>query len=346
MNTNIINSVSNVIRSSLGRNVSTKELNVICVKHAKTADLDDKLRGRLLRTFATTNDQSKKSKINDKYKEINAEYEGIKSKAVELRPFVYLAKAPYTGSLPKSEDMETWATDSAYLQSQGKNTPRQLALDICSSIKSMHLGNDGKLICSKSGLTAFIAINEKSKQIVISFGGTTSGEKNSSKLGNRAIANLGYINKQNMANAINGIGRHTPKSYSQAATLAANLKRLAPKGYKVIAVGHSKGAAEAEYAALSNGIRAYCFASAALSDHNYEKAMKKHYGDNWQLSQEDASEKIEHCFVKGDIIPKLGFGKHYGKITYIPSFDGVKPIAHHDKFDKYILAASESTKAF
>ncbi|MFY2510216.1 hypothetical protein ACN3E9_18690 [Vibrio pectenicida] len=337
MNTNIINSVSNVIRSSLGRNVSTKELDAICVKHAKTADLDDKLRARLLRTLVTTNDPSKKSKIS-------AQYEGIESKVAELRPFVYLAKAPYIGSLPSSEGMQSWTTDSAYLQSQGKNTPRQLSLDICSSIKSINLGNDGKLICSKSGLTAFIAINEKTKQIVISFGGTTSGEKNSPKLKNRAVSNLSYINKQNMANALNAIGNHTPKSYSQAATLVANLKRLAPGDYEVIAVGHSKGAAEAEYAALSHGIRAYCFASAPLSDHNYEKAMKKNYGDNWQLSQKEASEKIEHCFVKGDIIPKLGFGKHYGKITYIPSFDGVKPIAHHDKFDEYILAISDSDR--
>ena len=78
MNTNIINSVSNVIRSSLGRNVSTKELDAICVKHAKTADLDDKLRARLLRTLVTTNDPSKKSKIS-------AQYEGIESKVAELR---------------------------------------------------------------------------------------------------------------------------------------------------------------------------------------------------------------------------------------------------------------------
>lgn len=200
--------------------------------------------------------------------------------------------------------------------------------------EDFYSSDDNKIVCSKSGLMASVGINYKEKTVAVVFGGTTSGEINSSSLMKRAWKNRKFVVPQNKANLDNALTSQTPKSYLQASQIVKELAGIIPKDYSIVTVGHSKGAAEAEYAAINNflsdrPIEAYCFSSAKLNQQSYEKGMSN-------KDPEKVSKHVHHCFVKGDLIPYMGFGRHVGDVTYVPSGGKLDPISAHDKFHKHI----------
>lgn len=256
------------------------------------------------------------------------------SNITTFQQYSKLAAFPYTGEVNEKD----WFMAKAQPGMTKDNpclTPQFLSSELSTKHKKegFRLSANGNIVCSESGLTASVGINYKEKTVAVVFGGTTSGESNSSSLMTRAWKNRSFVAQQSKANLCNALTRHTPKSYSQASQMVKELAEIIPKDYRIVTVGHSKGAAEAEYAAISNfspgrPIEAYCFSSAKLNQGSYEKAMSN--------KAPQVADHIHHCFVKGDWIPRMGFGRHVGDVTYVPSYRRFSPISAHDKFNKYI----------
>ena len=147
----------------------------------------------------------------------------------------------------------------------------------------------------------------------------------------RAWKNRKFLVPQNKENLVNALTSQTPKSYLQASQIVKKLAGIIPEDYSIVTVGHSKGAAEAEYAAINNflsdrPIEAYCFSSARLNKQSFEKCM----------DPEEVRKHVHHCFVEWDFIPHVGYGHHVGDVTYVPSGGKFNPISAHDKFHKHI----------
>ncbi|ENM3803754.1 DUF2974 domain-containing protein [Vibrio cholerae] len=261
---------------------------------------------------------------------------GILQKNITMfQQYSKLAAFPYIGKVNDKD----WFMAKAPLGMTKDNqclTPQYLSSELSNkhTTEGFRLSDNGNIVCSESGLTASVGINYKEKTVAVVFGGTTSGESNSSSLMKRVWKNRNFVAQQSKANLCNALTCHTPKSYSQASQIVKDLAEIIPKDYRIVTVGHSKGAAEAEYAAISNflsdrPIEAYCFSSAKLNQRSYEKGMSN-------KARQEVGKHIHHCFVKGDLIPHMGFGLHVGDVTYVPSDGKLAPISAHDKFYKHI----------
>jgi hypothetical protein len=127
----------------------------------------------------------------------------------------------------------------------------------------------GTLVDDRSGLVATILVSPTAKEVVVAFGGTTSGRVAGGAL-DRVFGNVAMSITQWASNVSAGWGR-LPRNYAQAAqllgVLGGMLEQAPWQGYTLRAVGHSKGAGEATYAALaqSTPLRADVFAPAHLS---------------------------------------------------------------------------------
>lgn len=264
------------------------------------------------------------------------------SNITTFQQYSKLAAFLYTGKV-NEKDWFMAKAPSGMTKDNPCLTPQFLSSELSTKHKKegFRLSTNGNIVCSESGLTASVGINYKEKTVAVVFGGTTSGESNSSSLMTRAWKNLLFVAQQSKANLCNALTRHTPKSYSQASQMVKELAEIIPKDYRIVTVGHSKGAAEAEYAAISNfspgrPIEAYCFSSAKLNHGSYEKAMSN--------QSPQVADYIHHCFVEGDWIPRMGFGRHVGGVTYVPYYGSFSPINAHDKFDKHIQRYFEKFK--
>ncbi|HVK94992.1 MAG TPA: hypothetical protein VM571_09725 [Noviherbaspirillum sp.] len=167
-----------------------------------------------------------------------------------------------------------------------------------------HLG-DGRFCDPDSGLVGQLFVNESKKEATIAFGGTTAGPQKGS-LAERMQSNAWITARQWRANISSAsgltiVGDAVPDSYSRAAELAGLMKNFAASkgpGWKVSLTGHSKGGAEAEYAALKNELTAVCFGTPELGKTVLAAASQS------QLIA--GARNIRHYFVKGDLAPQIG----------------------------------------
>lgn len=126
---------------------------------------------------------------------------------------------------------------------------RDLGLPADDGVQRPH----GTLVDAASGLVATVLVSPGSREVVLAFGGTTSGHVAGGAM-DRVFGNVAMSATQWTANLTAGLGR-LPRSYDQAAQLlqALSARMDAPpwRGHALRTVGHSKGGGEAIYAALS-----------------------------------------------------------------------------------------------
>ena len=197
----------------------------------------------------------------------------------------------------------------------------------------------GIITNKKTGLTAAVLKNDQTKEIRLVFGGTTSGGS-SGGLNSRMVKNpLQTITQWsgNIKNAAGGV----PASFEQAKEMTDGLVKKTSEpgspyqGYKVVLSGHSKGSAEATYAALNREepLPAECFSSAQLGSGAQKNIPKS--------SLEKATQFVTHYNVDGDLVPKAGnmmngLG-HLGNVVTIPASDTFSsPVDRHDQFHEHI----------
>jgi hypothetical protein len=179
----------------------------------------------------------------------------------------------------------------------------QLLKDICPSLQKLE---DGRFIDPDSGLVMQVFENQTTKQATIAFGGTSAGASKGS-LVRRLLQNPWMTARQWRANLCNAtgisiFGGAPPDSYMRAASVAGllnqYLKTNRGEGWTLSLTGHSKGAAEAQYAALSNQLPAVCFGTPHLGRRVLETLSREEL--------EAGSHNIQHYFVKGDLSPRVG----------------------------------------
>ncbi|WP_062270723.1 hypothetical protein [Endozoicomonas arenosclerae] len=197
----------------------------------------------------------------------------------------------------------------------------------------------GFLYDRNSGLTAYVLINAQLQEVRLVFGGTTSGLSQGDFL-ERSRKNFKFSGKQWKANIKNMLGRGIPDSFIQAKVLTASLLEKMPstlegKPFKLKLNGHSKGGAEANYAALSMTppVQAVCFSSSELS----RKALSDIPREN--LAQ--ASQLVTHYNVSKDLVANTGriFRglSQAGKVMTIPAKYAYSSLLdRHDKFTRHI----------
>ncbi|WP_252179674.1 hypothetical protein [Endozoicomonas sp. 4G] len=197
----------------------------------------------------------------------------------------------------------------------------------------------GFLYDKKTGLTAYVLMNPERKEVRLIFGGTTSGLAKGELL-ERSRKNMQFSGKQWQANIKNLLGMGIPDSYKQAKTLTANLMKnipMTPEGqsYSVKLHGHSKGGAEASYAALSMEppVAAVCFSSAELS--------RAALSDIPRENLASARDKVTHYTISKDPVTLagkfIGGLSHTGEVITLPAkhaYDSF--LDRHDKFTKHI----------
>lgn len=164
---------------------------------------------------------------------------------------------------------------------------------------------DGRFCDRDSGLVGQIFSNPGKKEITLAFGGTTSGEQKGTLLerqrGNSGITFRQWRTNISGATGMAFVGDTVPDSYSRAAQLAKLLQQSPEAGgggWSISLTGHSKGGAEAEYAALKTGLPATCFGSPELSKAVLERASEKEL--------KAGARNIRHYFVEGDPTPYIG----------------------------------------
>lgn len=199
---------------------------------------------------------------------------------------------------------------------------------------------DGTLIDHKSGLTATVLVNAKNKDVVVSFGGTSSGKKVGDTLLERSTPGKNVMTSLSQwgTNFKAGLGG-VPQSYKQADELVSRIMdkvRTMPEyeGYSVRTVGHSKGGGEAMFAALRQDtpIQATTFCPSHLSD-----GLLKHIPDEALAQSKDLVQSFSPygdpvSALRGTVpgITSVGQGFHFDGIR------GSNPVDLHDQFLKHV----------
>jgi hypothetical protein len=200
---------------------------------------------------------------------------------------------------------------------------------------------DGTLVDPKSGLTANILVHQESKEVVVSFGGTTSGRQTGDNLFERSKPGKNFMTTLSQwgANFKAGLGG-VPKSYEQAAKLTQEIVKLVGgskdfEGFTVRTVGHSKGGGEAMYAALMQEDPLKC--TAFCPSHLSKGLIARLPPDNVARSKD----LVESYSPFGDVVsalrgklpdvPGVGVGSHF------PGVPGAGMIDLHDQFLRHVL---------
>jgi len=213
--------------------------------------------------------------------------------------------------------------------------------------KKTGLSVDSKTNClydKKTGLTAHLLKQPSTNEIRLVFGGTTSGLHSGGLLKRYLISNPKFTLKQWHSNIKNALGLGIPKNFTQAKMLTENLTTMLDsngdfKDYHLVLSGHSKGGAEAIYAALSQKqpLEAKVFSCAELH--------QKLVNDIPKENLHQACSLVKGINIKGDMIPnmrKILPTKLHAMGTYI-----TLPCAHfynierHDSFVKHIRYFAE-----
>lgn len=186
----------------------------------------------------------------------------------------------------------------------------------------------GMVIDPKSGLTAAILIKKETNEVVVSFGGTTSGKKTGTNLFERSRPGKNFMTTLSQwgANIAAGLGVE-PKSYRQARRLAGIVQGFHRGSVRI--VGHSKGGGEAIYAGLGQltpmKVTAFC------PSHLNDRLAARIPEGNLDL----AAEKVASFSPYGDPVSALR-----GKLPGISGlgtgyhFEGTNrdPVDVHDQF--------------
>lgn len=208
----------------------------------------------------------------------------------------------------------------------------------------------GFLYDKKTGLTAYILQQPDTKEIRLVFGGTTSGLHTGGLAKRSLLSNRKFTLLQWRSNIRNALGFRSPKNFEQAKQLTTELKQLLDKTphYKsshLVLSGHSKGGAEAIYAALSQKepLEARVFSCAEL----HQKLVKNIPTEN--LKQ--ACRLVKGVNIKGDLVPNMR-KLLPTKLRALGSFITLRPahrynLERHDSFVKHIryFAENSSSKA-
>lgn len=163
----------------------------------------------------------------------------------------------------------------------------------------------GQIIDKSSGLTANLVVDHDKRRVNVVFGGTTSGLKKAGDFHARSKGNWLSTLSQWVSNVKTALGI-TPHSVKQAANLTQTVVNTvasseALKGYEVVTIGHSKGAAEATYSALSlrEPIRAYNFSAADLQGGLVRNLPK--------VNVDQAKSLVTNAHIKGDLVPNVRY---------------------------------------
>lgn len=163
----------------------------------------------------------------------------------------------------------------------------------------------GQIIDKKSGLTANLVVDHENKRVNVVFGGTTSGLEKTDDFNARSKGNLLSTLSQWVSNIKTALGI-TPHSIKQATNLTQTVVNTvasseALKDYEVVTIGHSKGAAEATYSALSlqEPIRAYNFSAADLQGGLVRNLPK--------VNVDQAKSLVTNAHIKGDVVPNVRY---------------------------------------
>jgi hypothetical protein len=205
--------------------------------------------------------------------------------------------------------------------------------------------NWGNFVDSKSGLAANVVVDKANKEVKIIFGGTTAG-----KYHNEDVNNYSFL-KRSKNNAISTLSQWVsnikaglgikPHSLEQAANLTSKvleqIKTIpALKGFTVSTIGHSKGASEAVYAALSQPepLKVVGFSSADLGGSLVRGLPPENVARSKEL--------ISHFHVKADLVPNLRFVtpslRPLGSEAVIPAQSSLTtPLSRHDAFANHIV---------
>jgi DNA replication protein DnaC len=198
---------------------------------------------------------------------------------------------------------------------------------------------NSRIIDKKTGLTAYVIENKASKEVRVIFGGTSSG-KHAGGLINRHLNNSKQTMVQWIANIKNVVYKKAvPASYDQASSLIETMNKALETNkktdYKLTVMGHSKGAAEATFAALTqeNPCNAICFSNAELGTAALSRIPRENL--------KKADSLINSYYIAGDIVPNISRGfrslAKLGTFYKIPSASKYSSfIDRHDKFFKHI----------
>ncbi|WP_431103496.1 hypothetical protein [Roseateles noduli] len=207
---------------------------------------------------------------------------------------------------------------------------------------------DGTLVDRGTGLTAVVLQHPETREVVLSFGGTTAGKKTGETVLERSRPgqNFGSTMAQWGANLKAGAG-HLPESYRQAADLLLETQNHLQqpselKGFAVRVVGHSKGANEAIFASLraQNPVPVTAFCPPHLSDGLVHRLPPRNLAR--------ATELVESFSPRGDVVSALrsllpnvhglGIGHHFDGIP------GKGTIHVHDRFDEHVTHYCDATR--
>jgi hypothetical protein len=225
--------------------------------------------------------------------------------------------------------------------------------EACPGIRQL---DDGRLCDMRSGLMMQIFENEKTQSLTLAFGGTSAGNQKgplvSRLLWNPLITARQWSANISSATGISMVDGPVPDSYIKAARLAAVVEQHVNGGdakekWHISLTGHSKGGAEAEYAALTNRLPAVCFSTPELS-----RTLLKTLSTQ-QL--EAGRENIRHYFVEGDVAPQISsivgnvvepWQAHVGRCFWMEPTPEVgngplKWLWCHDLFFKSVLHEAE-----
>lgn len=222
----------------------------------------------------------------------------------EIGVYAALAEFPYQLDLKKLDN----AVELADSEQLGAWTPLNSNLATAIAAES-GLTYDGRGFSDgNGGMKAYIFVDETNRKATLVFGGTSStsiggGSYNLRRLvwGARDQFNQWWANFQSV------FGSQAPQSYTNAAKLM-RIAREQLSDYEWSTCGHSKGGAEAAFAAAMNStsdrkVHAICFCAPPFGAVLMNRLLAA-YPEPGELSRY-AKQYIRHITVKGDPVPAL-----------------------------------------
>jgi len=264
----------------------------------------------------------------------------------KLKQDAQLASVPYTNKLSGEQYDAVLTSELAFRVDvalrQDFSNPETKRQGVRNDGDPAHWGN---IVDKKSGLAANIVVDKANKEVKIIFGGTTAGAYHNEEVNNFSFLKRSQHNalstlSQWVSNIKAGLG-FKPHSVEQAANLTKKVLEQIQhvpglKDYAVSTVGHSKGASEAVYAALSQEVplKAVGFSSADLGGALVRGLPPENVAR--------AKELVSHFHVKADIVPNLRFVtpslRPLGSEAVIPASTTLtSPLSRHDGFANHIV---------
>lgn len=238
---------------------------------------------------------------------------------------VYAALAEF----PYQLDLEKLSTTVEFADSEQRGAWTPLKSVVAKAIAAESgLTYDGRGFSDgNGGMKAYIFVDETKRHATLVFGGTSStsiggGSYNLQRLvwGARDQFNQWWANLQSV------FGSQAPQSYTNAANLL-HVAREQLSDYEWSTCGHSKGGAEAAFAAAMNSssdshVNAVCFCAPPLGAMLMNRLLAA-YPEPGELSRY-AKEHIRHINVQGDPVPALDRvvnAAHIGTAYTFPATD-------------------------